>query len=210
MDAGNYRECQFSSSVNSSLSSAHELFFVCLISPRFVQYDEGVIEDYSTGKPVVTHVNGEEIDYDRVYRVVTKIPDLTNGQSPPWTEYFTEHPELLPPKGAYVNMQMELMTYFARNLWRKIWEALSIELAENCNFMDMDWDCEKCDPEKRLAALDLDGDGEVTVEEMQQGLQDLLGYEVDSREMTLAQFVHNFADGACYYYRCLCVLFLCL
>ena len=29
---------------------------------------------------------------------------------------------------------------------------------------------------------------------MQQGLHDLLGYAVDDREMTLAQFVHAFAD----------------
>jgi len=164
--------------------------------PGWMQYDSGIEEEIgSDGKPVVTHVNGEPIDRDRIYRVVTKVPDLTNGQSPPWTEYYSAHPELLPPKGAYVNIQSELMSYFARNLWRKLWEALSIELAENCNFMDMEqWDCEECDPEKRLAALDLDGDGVVTVEEMQQGLKDLLGYAVDTREMTLAQFVHDFAD----------------
>ena len=101
------------------------------------------------------------------------------------------HPELLPPKGAYINIHAELMSYFSRNLWRKIWEALSKRIADNCNLVEENLEC---NPEKRLAVLDLDGDGEVTVEEMQRGLESLLGYKVDSREMTLAQFVHDFAD----------------
>ena len=65
----------------------------------WMQYDEGVREDYSDHPPVVTHVAGEPLDESKVYRVGTKISDLTNGQSPAWTEYYTNHPELLPPKG---------------------------------------------------------------------------------------------------------------
>jgi hypothetical protein len=82
--------------------------------PGWMQYDAGIVEE-ENGK--VTHVAGEPIDLNRVYRVATKIGDLTNGQSPPWTEYFTAHPEVLPPKGAYVNIQSDLMSYFARTLW---------------------------------------------------------------------------------------------
>lgn len=160
--------------------------------PGWMQYDEGVQEDTSEWPPKVTHVDGKPIDPDRVYRVATKVGDLTNGQSPPWTEYYKAHPEVLPRKGAYVNIHAELMSYFARNLWRKIWAALSMELAENCAFLD---DCSSdCDAEGRLKALDLNGDGVVTVDEMQQALRDLLGYKVDDREMTLARFVHAFAD----------------
>lgn len=158
--------------------------------PGWMQYDEGVQEDTSQSPPVVTHVGGKPLEKDRIYRVVTKVGDLTNGQSPPWTEYYTAHPELLPPKGAYVNIHAELMAYFARNLWRKIWEALSIELADNCGWLDS----EECNAKERLASLDLDGDGLVAVEEIQRGLRDLLGYQVDDREMTLARFVHAFAD----------------
>jgi hypothetical protein len=162
--------------------------------PGWMQFDEGVHEEYAEGRPVVTHVAGEPIDHDRIYRVVTKISDLTNGQSPPWTEYYTSHADLLPPKGAYINLHFALMSYFARNLWRKIWEALSLELAENCTGYWEETCREECNAKGRLNALDRDGDGVVTVEEMQQGLHELLGYAIDDREMTLAQFVHAFAD----------------
>jgi len=56
--------------------------------PGWVQYDDGVREEYhDDGRPpTVTHVNGLPIDHDMTYRVATKISDLTNGQSPSWTE----------------------------------------------------------------------------------------------------------------------------
>ena len=95
--------------------------------PGWVQYDDGVKEKYPEdgGTPIVTHVGGLPIDPELTYRVATKISDLTNGQSQPWTDYYLEHPEMLPPKGAYVNIYAELMSFFARNLWRKIWEAIT-------------------------------------------------------------------------------------
>jgi 2',3'-cyclic-nucleotide 2'-phosphodiesterase (5'-nucleotidase family) len=157
--------------------------------PGWMQYDEGVEEDYSQQPPVVTHVAHEPIDPNRVYRVATKISDLTNGQSPPWTEYYTEHPELLPPKGAYINIHAELMSYFARNLWRKLWDTVSDEMAKECDVL-----LDECNAEERLAALDLSGDGVVTVDEIQVALRDRLGYSVDDREKSLAEFVHSFAD----------------
>jgi hypothetical protein len=156
--------------------------------PGWMQYDLGVQEDINVSPPIVTHVAGEPIDPDRIYRVATKISDLTNGQSPPWTEYYHAHPELLPPKGAYINMHAELMGYFARNLWRKLWDAISEEIALDCAIKT------GCNPAARLDALDVSGDGEVTVGEVQMALRDLLGFSVDDREMSLAEFVHSFAD----------------
>jgi hypothetical protein len=155
--------------------------------PGWMQYDVGVKEDYSQNPPVVTHINGKQIEPDRVYRVATKIGDLTNGQSPPLTEYFTKYPERLPPKGAYVNIHADLMAYFARNLWRKIWDMITVELAA-------EGITNECNPGRRLASLDLSGDGFVTVEEIQAALRDKLGYSVDDSEKTLAEFVHSFAD----------------
>jgi len=97
--------------------------------PGWMQFDKGVVEDTSVHPPVVTHVAGEPIDKDRVYRVATKISDLTNGQSPPWRTYYLTHPEVLPPKGGYVNIQAELMPYFARNIWRKLWQGIAEEIS---------------------------------------------------------------------------------
>ncbi|KAL7567910.1 hypothetical protein ACA910_019625 [Epithemia clementina (nom. ined.)] len=156
--------------------------------PGWMQYDVGV-KQANDGSKRVTHVAGEPLDPDRIYRVGTKIGDLTNGQSPPWTTFYTENPQLLPPKGAYVNIQSELMSYFARNLWRKIWDKTT-ELIDDkeCDVSD------NCAADARLDVLDQTGEGLVTVDDLHTALRDLLGYSVDDRETTLAQFVHAFAD----------------
>lgn len=161
--------------------------------PGWIQYDGDVVEDTSAHPPVVTHVAGKPIVLNRIYRVATKISDLTNGQCQPWTDYYKTHTELLPPKGAYVNIHAELMSYFARSLWRKLWNAISDEvddeacmLREECN--------ESFNPEGFLDVLDLTGDGNVSVEEIQIALQEKLGLSVDNRETALAKFIHSFAD----------------
>mmetsp|Transcript_105776 Transcript_105776/g.305993 ORF Transcript_105776/g.305993 Transcript_105776/m.305993 type:complete len:683 (-) Transcript_105776:87-2135(-) len=161
--------------------------------PGWMQYDNGVFEDFSQDPPVVTQVRGRPLVPDQVYRVATKISDLTNGQSPPWTKYYKEHPEALPPKGAYSNIQAELMAYFARNLWRRIWDSLSQVLDSECDSESVDL-ANECQPEARLETLDADNDGKISVEEIQTALGSLVGLSIDERELTLAQFVHDFAD----------------
>jgi len=170
--------------------------------PGWMQYDNGIYEDFTQSPPVITQVAGRPIDPDKIYRVATKISDLTNGQSPPWTKFYTEHPEYLPPKGNYVNIQAELMSYFAGNLWKRIWDSLSEELDEDCDAElydpQEDEDCDgapSCNPELRLETLDKDEDGIVSIDEIQDALQDLAGVSVDPREKTLAEFVHEFADA---------------
>jgi 2',3'-cyclic-nucleotide 2'-phosphodiesterase (5'-nucleotidase family) len=165
--------------------------------PGWMQYDNGIIEDFTQDPPVVTQVRGRPIVPDQIYRVATKISDLTNGQSPPWTKYYQEHPELLPPKGAYANIQAELMSYFARNLWRRIWDSLSQNIDAECDVESIDdvgKDLSDCQPEARLEKLDADQDGKISVAEIQAALDELVGLSVDNRELTLAQFVHDFAD----------------
>jgi hypothetical protein len=98
---------------------------------------------------------------------------------------------MLPPKGAYVNVHAELMAYFAKNLWRRIWDAVSREIEEEC---DVEGDIRSCLPEKRLEHLDKNNDGIISVEEIKDALQDLVGLSVDDRELSLAKFVHAFAD----------------
>lgn len=151
------------------------------------QFDDGVSEDTSVSPPVITHVGGKPLDPDRFYRVATKISDLTNGQSPPMTEYYTENAHLLPKQGNYVNIQSKLMGYFAENLWNKLWDAMEHEIPEECGI-------DSCGAEERMEILDAAGDGEVSVEDIQRSLNDLLGYSVDDRDMTLAENVHKLAD----------------
>jgi hypothetical protein len=160
--------------------------------PGWMQYDNGIEEVLSDGKPVITQVRGKSIDHQKIYRVATKISDLTNGQSPPWTEYYTQHPMLLPPKGAYVNIQAELMGYFARNLWRKIWDNLSSRIGSECDVDDADPD--NCNAEMRMETLDRDNDGLISIEDIQKALGEIVGLSIDNRELSLAQFVHSFAD----------------
>jgi len=164
--------------------------------PGWMQFDTGVVEGVDAdGKLAITHVAGEPIDLNRVYRVATKVGDLTNGQSVPWTEYYTAHPELLPPKGAYVNIHADLMGLFARNMWRKIWEAIAPRegdlngVPDVCNVED------GCFSEYRLSRLDEDNKGEITVDDVHAALSDVLGLSVDEEEKSLATFIHSFADA---------------
>jgi Ca2+-binding EF-hand superfamily protein len=53
---------------------------------------------------------------------------------------------------------------------------------------------DECSINERLDALDISGDGTISVEEIQTALRDRLGYSVDDREKSLAEFVHAFAD----------------
>jgi len=162
--------------------------------PGWMQYDQDIMEMFPPGgPPVVTHVAGTRIDRERIYRVATKVEDLTNGQSKTLTEFFSSHPQNLPPKGAYVNIHSELMGYFSRNLWRKIWEAVAPKMGsvEECA---VDQDCSSCNSEARFEALDLDHDGMISVDEIHNALRDIVGLSVDDSEKSLAKFIHSFAD----------------
>lgn len=151
--------------------------------PGWMQYDNSVQEDWSSGTPKVTHVAGEPLDPDRIYRVATKISDLTNGQSEPWTKYYSDNPHLLPPEGAYLNIHAELMAYFARILWWKLWQTLEQKIPKRT-----------VTPEDHLEALDQTGDGVISVEEIHQSLGEILGHSIDDRVTILAEFVHAIAD----------------
>jgi 2',3'-cyclic-nucleotide 2'-phosphodiesterase (5'-nucleotidase family) len=156
--------------------------------PGWMQYDTGIQErgDANGGfVPIVTHVADQPLDLEANYRVATKVSDLTNGQSATLTAFYTEHPELLPPKGNYVNIYAELMSYFARNLWRKIWEA--VQPSDAC-------DEDTCRSEERLELLDQDSDGVIGLPEIQAALGEMVGLSVDTNEMSLAKFIHSFAD----------------
>mmetsp|Transcript_11877 Transcript_11877/g.16094 ORF Transcript_11877/g.16094 Transcript_11877/m.16094 type:complete len:273 (-) Transcript_11877:221-1039(-) len=144
--------------------------------PGWMQFCNETIQDPET--KAITHVRGEPIDPDRLYLVATKIPDLTNGQSPPWTEYFKANPNLLPPKGAYFNIHATLMELFARDLWLRLWDQIA----------------KGRKPNEILDILDADGDGAITVDDIHLAIQGILGLSADPTEKSLARFIHDFAD----------------
>jgi hypothetical protein len=161
--------------------------------PGWMQFDDGIVIDNTVSPPRVEQVRGLPIEMDTVYRVATKIGDLTNGQSPSWTAYYNVHQEMLPPKGAYVNIHAELFQYLAKNLWRRIWDSISETIEEDCG-IDEDCKSDDCQVDKRLELLDRDGDRVISIEEIQRTLADRIGLSVDDRELSLARFVHSYAN----------------
>jgi len=165
--------------------------------PGKMQFDEGIVMDPETKK--VLKAAGKDLDPNRIYNVATKISDLTNGQSPPLKEYFLAHPELLPSKGDYINIQTELMGFFARNLFRKLWKATGKHMS-NDDLLDLEEEgasrAESIEMESklRLSVLDRNGDGILSVEDIHIGLRDYLGLSVFEEEKCLAKLVHKYAD----------------
>ena len=138
--------------------------------PGWFQYDEGITQDPITKK--VLTVGGKKINPKRIYRIATKIKDLTNGQSMPFKEYFMAHPELLPLKGQYINIHSTLMQFFARGMWRALWEATG-ELIPDPEVVAEDLshpvNMDRLEGRLRLSCLDRDNDGFVTVDDIHVG-----------------------------------------
>ena len=166
--------------------------------PGWFQYDDGIREEVMDGVKRVTTVAGSPIDPYSRYRVATKIKDLTNGQSEPLKVFFEAHPELLPPKGTYYNIHAELMGFFSRSLFRKLWDAAGV-LIPDPEEVQEDYShpppsLERVEGRLRHAVLDRDGDGKITVDDIHVGLRDFLGLSVVDEVKTLAEAIYSCAD----------------
>mmetsp|Transcript_47984 Transcript_47984/g.78175 ORF Transcript_47984/g.78175 Transcript_47984/m.78175 type:complete len:231 (+) Transcript_47984:3-695(+) len=153
--------------------------------PGWFQYGDGVEEDDACN---VVQVAGAPIEPDRVYRVATKISDLTNGQSPPLAAYYSTRTELLPSHEILINIHALLMGFFARNLWRRIWET-----ARASHDGVAPEGSPKKDSQDVLDAMDTNNDGVISVEEIQAYLA-TVGIHTDKGETALAELVREFAD----------------
>lgn len=71
-----------------------------------------------------------------------------------------------------MNVHAALIAFFARNLWRSLWEKI----------------------EGDMTLIDVDRDGVLTVDEIHAALQSVLGLSADPTERSLARFVFDFAD----------------
>lgn len=157
--------------------------------PGWIQYDSGVQQD-EHGR--VTHVADAPLVPNRVYRVATKVSDLTNGQCPPWVQYYEHFPHVLPTSNdAYVNVQSELMSFFAKTAWLRLWQHMTEELlGEDEEQECTDGNC----PLERFTMLDMEGKGFISIADIQHALRGFLKYSIDDRETSLAELIHAHAD----------------
>ena len=165
--------------------------------PGWMQFDDGIKMDPET--KTVVEIAGAPVNPSRLYRVATKISDLTNGESPPLKNYVLANPQVLPSKGDYINIQTELMGFFARNLFRRLWNATgkylsSDDLSKLHDTTRSRSEAAELEGKLRLTVLDRDGDGKLSVEDIHIGLRDYLGLSVHEKEMTLAKCIHDYAD----------------
>jgi len=113
------------------------------------------------------------------------------------TAYYKAHPELLPAKGQYINIHSALMDFFARGMFRKLWEATG-ELIPDPELVAEEAthpvNMERIEGRLRLSVLDRDNDGYVTVDDIHYGLRDFLGLSVDDNYKSLAEAVFSCAD----------------
>lgn len=168
--------------------------------PGWFQYDDGIAEETTdiNGTKRVTRAAGKPLDPNRIYRVATKIKDLTNGQSPPLTAYFKAHPEFLPSKGSYYNIHSELMGFFARSLFRKLWDATGELIPDPVDVLEEASHpaptLEEVEGRLRHSVLDRNGSGLITVDDIHFGLRDFLGLSVVDEVKFLAEAIHSCAD----------------
>jgi hypothetical protein len=104
----------------------------------------------------------------------------------------------------------ELMSYFARHVWRKIWETIAPkrqslltqdqESVQDNSCLPSTYDAlcmpeDECSAERRLGLLDSDRDGSISADDIQTGYEILLDYLYTRMKppwQSLAQFVQYF------------------
>jgi len=141
----------------------------------YFQYDDGVLEDSEMN---VLRVSHSPLEPNRMYRVATKIPDLTNGQSPPLKKYFSARMHELPSEEVLFNIHVVLMSHFARTAWRRIWRMGDTTGDGKIN---------------ELEAIDLDCDGKITLDDIKRCVQKL-GMQTHEDADTLAEYIFKYAD----------------
>eukprot|EP00211_Chloroparvula_japonica_P002660 CAMPEP_0119125044 /NCGR_PEP_ID=MMETSP1310-20130426/4451_1 /TAXON_ID=464262 /ORGANISM="Genus nov. species nov., Strain RCC2339" /LENGTH=521 /DNA_ID=CAMNT_0007115067 /DNA_START=137 /DNA_END=1705 /DNA_ORIENTATION=- len=138
-------------------------------NPGYLHFDNGVkLED-----GVVVSIGGQPVEKDRLYRTALSLWDMQDGSSEPIKDYFRKHPELIPPEDACYPLYSSLISKFARDIWKRVFDII-----------DKDHDGE-ISLEEFLRA-DLDGDGRISADELKNLLRKA-GTQIDDAD---AEFVH--------------------
>ena len=141
-------------------------------NPGYMQIDDGIIVD---DDGFVTHVRGEPIDEERIYRVASFKSLERESDGEIIAGELKAHPERMPGEDDGVQCHALLVGHWARRLWERIY-ALA----------DADGDGRLSAEE--FATLDLDGSGRINRKELKHAIA-RAGYETFSGEYTLVEAV---------------------
>lgn len=136
--------------------------------PGWFQYDDQVEEDLATGE--ILSIRGKPIDPDKMYAVATKLPDLTNGQSPQLTRYFSNEASKERRDAQTRNIHAIILEHCATSVARELLSRLSED-----------------DDNETKKGLFLDA----TSSRVQKALHTTLGMSVDERELSFAKLVRE-------------------
>jgi len=131
-------------------------------NPGWMQYDDEVELD---DDGYVVSIGKQPLDPERVYKVATIVDFWRKRDAPSIGQYFEDHPEKLPEPDSGRPVHALLLTFFAMQLWTRIWKELGLNSGD-----------ESIEPEA-FKALDADGDGVVSKEDLKQKLQQVSGFE---------------------------------
>eukprot|EP00747_Dinoflagellata_sp_TGD_P093560 gnl/TRDRNA2_/TRDRNA2_165808_c1_seq1.p1 gnl/TRDRNA2_/TRDRNA2_165808_c1~~gnl/TRDRNA2_/TRDRNA2_165808_c1_seq1.p1 ORF type:complete len:240 (-),score=37.13 gnl/TRDRNA2_/TRDRNA2_165808_c1_seq1:301-1020(-) len=140
------------------------------ISRLFLQYDDGVKEKAESLE--VTHVDGAVLDPEAIYRVATTWTTIKDVAV--FSEYYGLHG--MPREEEFVPLEVELMSYFARKVWKRI-----LKLCASADGVD-------------VTVIDTDGDGFISKAEIQDCMK-RLGVHVADGEFTLVDFIVSVVDA---------------
>lgn len=118
------RGCDIAAALEWSRSHIPALF------GGFLQADTGVA--FQAGENVVTHINGEPLEQERLYRVAVMLASLNGMNSNPAFTAWRHFPSnVVPPADAGKPVKTILLSYFARQEWMNLPSFESMDAAGN-------------------------------------------------------------------------------
>ncbi|CAK9015623.1 unnamed protein product [Durusdinium trenchii] len=131
-------------------------------NPGWMQYDDEVELD---DDGYVVQIAKESLDLNRIYKVASIVDFWRKRDAPSIGQYFEDHPEVLPEPDSGRPVHALLLNFFAMQLWARIWKELGLNSGN-----------ESIEPEA-FRALDADGDGVVSKDDLKNRLQQVSGFE---------------------------------
>jgi len=141
-------------------------------SAGFMQFDSGVTLD-DDGYPKT--INGEELDDNKEYNILTTAWDIQDGASETWCKYYAD--QEIPEWD--INFVSAFMRHCARHAWTKVYSMLDVNNDGNLS-------------DDEIAKLDEDGDGKIDQQEMMDALEEV-GYKADQEESSFVKYIFQVA-----------------